>query len=105
MLYFLSTLTRAVQSTDGEDCQAGHDGSVVSGHLYSEDGFKWYQAKVSPFTNLIELDNGAVQLVSTRERPKLLFNAAGDPTHLSNGVCNALTCPPTPCVNCKCKCG
>jgi len=88
--------------TDSQVCQPGHDGSVVSGHWFSPDGFTWTSSYVSPYPNTITLDNGVVQTVSTRERPKILFNAQGEPTHLSNGVCAGSTyCPPTPCVNCK----
>ena len=95
-----------VYRTDGQDstnCEPGHDGSVVAGHYFSQDGLKWRAAAVSPFGNTVELDNGQVQLLSTRERPKMLFDAkTGKPTHLFNGVCaGATTCPPTPCVNCK----
>jgi hypothetical protein len=39
--------------------------------------------------------------MSTRERPKLLFNAAGDPTHLFNGVCPMPNCAPQAAIQCK----
>jgi hypothetical protein len=32
--------------------------------------------------------------MSTRERPKLLFDASGNPTHLLNGICPTPHCPP-----------
>ena len=42
-----------------------------------------------------------VVTVATRERPKLLFNAAGEPTHLINPVCSAPQCAPQPAIDCK----
>ena len=69
------------------NCTPGNDGAVVSGHYFSRDGFTWRAAGVSPYGNVIDLADGSQQLLTTRERPKFIFNAAGDPTHLSNGVC------------------
>jgi hypothetical protein len=63
--------------------------STVSGHWYSPDGLTWYASATSPFPNTIPITDGTTTLVSTRERPKILFNAAGDPAHLYNGVCGA----------------
>lgn len=92
------------------NCTPGNDGAVVSGHYFSADGFKWYAAAVSPYGNVIDLADGSQQLLTTRERPKMLFNKAGDPTHLSNGVCPSpgnfntpVSCPDvaTGCVDCK----
>lgn len=75
---------------------------VVSGHSYSQDGINWRASPVSPFGNVIQLTNGRNLTVSTRERPKLAFNAAGEPEYLINGVCaGTSSCPPTPAVNCK----
>ena len=63
-----------------------------------------------PYLNVVDLADGSSQLLTTRERPKLIFNAAGDPTHLSNGVCPSpgnwntpISCPEvsTGCVDCK----
>ena len=51
--------------------------------------------------------SGEATTVSTRERLKLLFNKAGVPTHLFNGVCSASACTApdgsnqSACVNCK----
>ena len=77
-------------------------GSLVSAHGYSADGFTWGWSPVQPYDNVIEYDDGTSLLVSTRERPKLFFDAAGEPAYLSNGVCSGISqCIPTPCVNCK----
>jgi hypothetical protein len=98
---------------EAHNCLPGHDGSVVSGHYFSQDGFTWRGAQVSPYGNVIDLADGSQQLLTTRERPKMIFNSAGDPTHLSNGVCPSpgnfntpISCPQvnTGCVDCKCVC-
>jgi hypothetical protein len=72
---------------DAHNCLPGHDGAVVSGHYFSEDGLAWFTSPTQPYGNTIALDDGSTMLLTTRERPKMLFNAAGEPTHLSNGVC------------------
>ena len=95
---------------DAHNCLPGHDGSVVAGHYFSTDGFTWRGARVSPYGNVLQLADGTQQLLTTRERPKLLFNSAGEPTHLSNGVCPSpgnfntpISYPQvsTGCVDCK----
>lgn len=68
-------------------CVPPYDGSVVAGHYFSKDGFVWHAASIAPYGNVIDLVDGSQQLLTTRERPKMIFNAGGDPTHLSNGVC------------------
>lgn len=92
------------------NCTPGNDGAVVSGHYFSPDGFTWRASAVSPYGNVIDLADGTQQLLTTRERPKMVFNAAGDPTHLANGVCPSpgnfntpISCPDvaTGCVDCK----
>jgi hypothetical protein len=92
------------------NCTPGNDGAVVSGHYFSRDGFVWRAAGVAPYGNVIDLADGSQQLLTTRERPKMVFNAAGDPTHISNGVCPSpgnfdtpVSCPEvaTGCVDCK----
>lgn len=76
--------------------------STVSGHYFSRDGFTWLASPYEPFTNFVQFTNGSSMVVATRERPKLLFNSNGDPTHLVNGVTGGTSfCAPTPCVNCK----
>ena len=77
--------------------------STVSAHVFSEDGFVWHAHPISPYGTHIEVaGDDANIVVSTRERPKLFFNASGYMTHLFNGVCSAPACPGVaPCVNCK----
>ena len=78
--------------------------STVSMHTYSKDGFTWHAGAEQPYTTQVETTAGIVT-VSTRERPKLVFNAAGQMTHLVNGVSGASQCefggPPSACTNCK----
>lgn len=78
--------------------------STVSGHYFSADGLKWTTSPDAPYGNLIQFADGSEMLVSTRERPKLIFDAGGNPTHLVNGVCGGTSncaAEGTPCVNCK----
>ena len=74
------------------------------------DGLAWRTSPTMPYGNVVTLADGTTQLLTTRERPKMIFNAAGDPTHLSNGVCPSpgnwntpVACPEvsTGCVDCK----
>ena len=95
---------------DAHNCLPGHDGSIVSGHYYSADGFTWAAASTPPYGNVVNITDGSALLLTTRERPKMIFNANGDPTHISNGVCPSpgnfttpFSCPTvsTGCVDCK----
>lgn len=104
--YSLRALSLAFPQSLDPDCQIclpGHDGSIVAGHAYSPDGYNWTQSFEEPYTNLIDLADGTVQLVATRERPKLIFTAAGEPAYLTNGACIATSCVPAGCVDCKSK--
>ena len=92
------------------NCLPGNDGAVVSGHYFSEDGLTWRTSPTMPYLNVVDLADGTQQLLTTRERPKMIFNEAGEPTHLSNGVCPSpgnfntpISCPDvsTGCVDCK----
>jgi hypothetical protein len=80
-------------------------GSIVSAHAYSRDGLQWTGSPEMPFGNEVEFDDGSSLLVATRERPQLVFDAAGTPTHLVTAVTGGTDwCWPdgnTPCVNCK----
>merc|ERR1712083_964637 len=60
--------------------------STVSAHLFSNDGFLWHTVDVQPFGTQVELVSGGTMLLSTRERPKLLFSSDGQPTHLFSGA-------------------
>lgn len=80
--------------------------STVSGHAFSRDGLVWQGSPEQPFGNLVRFADGSSMLVSTRERPKLLWDAAHIvPTHLvtavTGGVSDCAWHDNTPCVNCK----
>jgi hypothetical protein len=84
----------------------GHEcfNSTVAAHAFSEDGYVWHMSAVPPYGTQVELSDGSVITVATRERPKLYFDESGKKTHLFNGVCSAPACPdgpPTGCVDCK----
>ena len=72
--------------------------------LEQVDGYTWHAGAKQPYTTLVETTIGQI-IVSTRERPKLLFDKAGQMTHLINGVSGAAQCefggPPSACTNCK----
>jgi hypothetical protein len=57
----------------------------AGGHAFSRDGYTW-----SPWTRCyntsIALTDGTTLEVRRRERPKLLMDSTGRPTHLYNGV-------------------
>lgn len=55
------------------------------GHAFSQDGLNWSPITRAYNTSIIRADGSYYELLR-RERPKLLFNAAGIPTHLYNGV-------------------
>ena len=78
--------------------------STVSMHTFSLDGHTWHAGAEQPYTTQVLTASGTVT-VSTRERPKLLFDPQGRPTHLINGVSGAAQCaaggPPSACANCK----
>ena len=55
------------------------------GHIYSRDGLTWSHVQRCYSTN-VTLEGGGLLVTKRRERPKLIFNEAGVPTHLTNGV-------------------
>ena len=77
-----------------------NDGPTVSGHAYSSDGVTWKQSAIQPYLHFYTTTDGLNHTISTRERPKLFFNAAGDPSYLLNGICTAVSCAPTPAGEC-----
>jgi hypothetical protein len=97
-------------SNHDENPPLGHEcrNSTVSAHLFSPDGFVWRVSETQPYTTEVEVcvpgGGTKVVVVATRERPKLLFDTRGRPTHLINGVSGVSSCtdsPRTGCVDCK----
>eukprot|EP00040_Diaphanoeca_grandis_P016733 m.86708 g.86708 ORF g.86708 m.86708 type:complete len:403 (-) comp25991_c0_seq2:154-1362(-) len=67
------------------DCE-GTSGGAAGGHAYSIDGTNWILHPKNAYNNTITLNNGTVWTLSRRERPKLIINAEGEITHISNGI-------------------
>ena len=71
------------------DCEwpQGHmAGGAAGGHAYSTDGKNWTFHPTNAYNNNVTLTDGSEWELARRERPKLIFDAAGIPTHLVNGV-------------------
>eukprot|EP01065_Artemidia_motanka_P004617 TRINITY_DN121_c0_g1_i3.p1 TRINITY_DN121_c0_g1~~TRINITY_DN121_c0_g1_i3.p1 ORF type:complete len:409 (+),score=155.10 TRINITY_DN121_c0_g1_i3:61-1227(+) len=64
----------------------GTDPTLISGHIFSTDGRSWTFSDVQPYNNWVDYTDGTRQHFATMERPHLVFNDAGDITHLINGV-------------------
>jgi hypothetical protein len=60
--------------------------NAVGCHAFSADAFTWYLATSDPYTTTIAFTDGSKIDYARRERPHLVFNSAGQPAFLSNGV-------------------
>ena len=68
----------------------------ISGHLFATDVHgPWTVSPVEPYSNIVRYTDSTEQTFATVERPKLVFNERGVPTHLINGVS-----PVYPCSSC-----
>ena len=62
-------------------------GSSVGLHSYSMDGASWTLGTPSAaYSKSVQWADGTNTTFAERERPVLLFDASGHPTHLINGV-------------------
>ena len=77
------------------------DPTAISGHSFSRDGLEWFRSPTQPYFTTANVTDGSVVQMSTRERPKLIFGANGEPTHLINGVDENPHCPPQAAIQCK----
>jgi hypothetical protein len=77
------------------------DPTAISGHSFSADGLRWYSSCVQPYFNTANVTDGSTVRMSTRERPKLIFGADGEPVALSNGVCPMPNSYPQAAIQCK----
>lgn len=77
------------------------DPTAISGHSFSADGLRWHSSCVQPYFNVANVSDGSVVRMSTRERPKLIFDALENPIALSNGVCPTPNCYPQAAIQCK----
>ena len=73
--------------------------NYISGHAFSRDGLgNWTASPTEPYSFAVAYDDGSHGLLSTRERPKLLFDeSSGEPTHLFTAVAPM---PPAGCASC-----
>lgn len=60
--------------------------NAVGCHAYSVDGWEWFLASRPAYTTFVPLQGGRNVTVARRERPHIVFNAAGQPAFLTNGV-------------------
>ena len=77
------------------------DPTAISGHSFSRDGATWFRSPTQPYFTTANVTDGSVIQMSTRERPKLVFRADGEPSHLINGVDVNPHCPPAAAIQCK----
>ena len=56
----------------------------------------WTVSPIEPYDSHLRYGDGTEETFSTMERPKLMFDAKGNPTHITNGVS-----PVYPCNSCK----
>ena len=65
------------------------DGRITDGQTaWSTDPnlLEWHWQPEPLYSSTIAYSNGSTEVFTRRERPALLFDAAGNPTHLYNGV-------------------
>ena len=79
------------------------DPVAIAGHSFSGDGgLTWRSSGVQPYFNTANVTDGSAVQMSTRERPKMIFDArTGEPTHLVTAVCPTPHCPPQAAIQCK----
>lgn len=74
----------------------------ISGHLFARNlEGPWHVSPDEPYDNIVQYADKLGQIrssqtFSTMERPKLMFDAEGNPTQITNGVS-----PVYPCDSCK----
>ena len=66
-------------------CRCIGGDSMVGGHAWSVDGETWRYA-IGTFNTTVEYDDGSTVTFFGRERPHLIFNEDGEPTHLVTGA-------------------
>ena len=58
----------------------------VAGFAWSHDALHWHRSAVPPFDNVVTYVDGSTSRLSTRERPKLLFDEKARPVGLFSGA-------------------
>ena len=86
--------------------------STLSNHLFSADGKNWAFSADEPYGHVVTFDDGSTHTYTTLERPNMVFDSQGRPTHLNvaadlvtqdMGCGNRTQCHehPCSCTNCK----
>jgi len=85
--------------------------NTISGHAFaarplSDDLTQsdWRSLAAEPFDNVVHFTDGSSKRFATLERPKLIFSAAGVPSHLISAACPAWDFDgawATPCAQCQ----
>merc|ERR1712023_455089 len=62
------------------------DQTNVGGHAFSRDGISWTLSNTTAYTNHVETIGGNEIVYGRRERPHVVLDDEGNPTHLITGV-------------------
>ena len=65
---------------------SGRKTALTAGHYFSRDLVTWHASSIAPYTTTVHHTDGSSVTYNSLERPKLLFDRSGEPTHLVNGV-------------------
>lgn len=68
--------------------QPGATNHATGAHGFSEDGVEWTYSPIPAFGTNITTADGKIHSYARRERPHLIFNRAGEPTHLYTALTN-----------------
>merc|ERR1711871_574954 len=68
-------------------CDAWPNCPAVGGHAASEDGgLTWHYSGAAAYTTTVKYEDGNAVTYARRERPEMIVNDEGEPTHLVTGV-------------------
>lgn len=76
-------------------CDAWPECQAVGGHAASLDGRTWHYSGGATYTTTVEFEDGKNVTFKRRERPEMLIDELGNPTHLITGVVDATNVPGT----------
>lgn len=63
-----------------------HAWDDIGGHAFSKDCLRWTYTHTRAYSTDAEVEGGQTVTYWRRERPRLIFDAEGNPTHLVNGA-------------------
>ena len=63
-----------------------HASPWVGRHAWSADGVTWAYSPYAAFGSDVQFTDGSIGSYARRERPHLIVDAKGNPTHLVNGI-------------------